>query len=198
MKNIFNTFKQFIMKFTKKTLRTSLSVLVGLIMIIVAFTTIGLVEAYANEDYKTNISFDQNQVMPLVITDKKTEIQPGLARIDIDKLNNDRDPEAIKAFIQQIAPEYGVDWKLVYAIGAYESGYFKSNLALSNNNFFGRKATSTTWRSYSTAEEGIRDQFLYVKEHYIDNGLDTPAKMNHIYCEGNTWQVMVQTIMDKA
>jgi len=186
------------MKFTKKTLRTSLSVLVGLIMVVVAFTTIGLVEAYADENYTTNLTFDQNQIMPLVINDKKTEIQPGLARIDIDKLNNDHDPEAIKAFIQQIAPEYGVDWKLVYAIGAYESGYFKSNLAQTNNNFFGRKATSTTWRSYSTAEEGIRDQFLYVKEHYIDNGLDTPAKMNHIYCEGNTWQVMVQTIMDKA
>lgn len=193
-----NTYKQFIINLTKKTFRTTLITIVVLVVIAIAFVTIGLVDAYANDSYKTTIAFDQNQALPLVLLDSKTEIEPGLALIDKDKLNNERDPEAIKSYIQQVAPEYGVDWKLVYAIGAYESGYFKSNLALSNNNFFGRKETSTTWRSYATAEEGINDQFLYVKEHYIDNGLDTPAKMNYIYCEGNTWQVMVQSIIDKA
>lgn len=143
----------------------------------------------------SNIVFDNNQLFPLRLNDKKVNIELGLANIDMEKLNNERDPEAIKAYIQQLGNEYNVDWKLIYAIGVYESGNFKSSLAVNNNNFFGRKATSTTWRSWNTPDEAIRDQFDYVKTHYIDQGLDTPAKMNHIYCEGTTWQNKIQFIM---
>ena len=188
--------KQFILKsldrFNSKSVKTPLLLALAIAVIL----SVNLVSVYAKSDYKTTINFDKNQMQPLVLSNRQVEIEPGLAKIDVDKLNIERDPEAIKAYIQQLGSEYGVDWKLIYAIGTYESGYFKSSLACSNNNFFGRKATSTTWRSYSTPEEGIRDQFDYVKEHYIDNGLDTPEKMNHIYCEGTTWQYKVRFIMN--
>lgn len=152
--------------------------------------------AHAQDSGICNIIFDQNQLFPVVLTQNNINIQPGLATVDMNKLNVGHDPEAIKAYMQQIAPQYGVDWKLVYAIGVYESGNYNSSLARYSNNFFGRKANSTSWMSYNTAQEGIQDQFKYVKEHYINNGLDTPQKMNHIYCEGNTWQYKVQFIMD--
>ncbi len=163
--------------------------------LVVAFTPISSVKAF---DSSSLVAFDKNQLFPFSQTAKATEINSGMAKIDMNKVNIDHDPEAIKAFMQQIAPQYGVDWKLVYAIGAYESGHYKSNLAQYNNNFFGRKETSTTWRKYDSAEEGIRDQFLYLKEHYINNGLDTPAKMNRVYCEGSDWKYKVQYIMDNV
>ncbi|MEI6040201.1 MAG: glucosaminidase domain-containing protein [Candidatus Berkelbacteria bacterium] len=174
--------------------KTFISILIALVFVTIGSTNTAQAKSLINY----NINFDKTQPFLLTFTSQKTEVKPGLSQEDMNKVNIDHDPEAIKAYMKQIAPEYGVDWKLVYAIGAYESGYYKSSLAQYNNNFFGRKATSTTWMKYNSAEEGIRDQFLYVKEHYIDRGLDTPAKMNHIYCEGNTWQYMVQSIMDKT
>lgn len=185
---------QYIKKFKTKVNRGLPTGIFIILFVIFTFAFMGIVRA--NEQYKTTVVFDQTQNLPLALDNKQTEIQPGLAKADIDKLNIEHDPEAIKAYIREQAPKYGLDWKLVYAIGAYESGYYKSSLAQNNNNFFGRKETGTTWRKWNTAEEGIQDQLLYIKEHYVDNGLDTPAKMNHIYCEGNTWQYKVQAIMN--
>jgi hypothetical protein len=198
MLNNIISFKQYITNLTSKFNRTSIIVLTASSIMALAATSVGLVRAYANDGYKTDITFDQNQATLLVLNDRKVEIKPGLAVSDIDKLNNERDPEAIKAYIQQKGAEYDVDWKLVYAIGAYESGYFKSNLAVNNNNFFGRKATSSTWMNWETPQAGIDNQFVYLKTRYIDKGMDTPAEMNHVYCEGNTWQFKVQSIMNEV
>lgn len=190
MKNIFK------LQFNKRKRGMSVSVLM-VVFLLTAFASMGL--AHANHKYQTSATITIGQgVSPIALAEPKTEIKPGLARSDMDKLNNDKDPEAIKAYIQEKAADYNIDWKLVYAIGAYESGYFKSNLAQSQNNFFGRKATSTTWMSWNTPQEGIDNQFEYLKTRYIDKGMDTPAEMNHVYCEGNTWQYKVQTIMDNA
>lgn len=208
MKNILISIKQFIHQLTKKSRRGRalwaasgrgmLIAMAALLLMVIVFASIGLVKAYTENGYESTVAFDQTQPLPVVLNDRKTEIKPGLAKADIDKLNNEKDPEAIKAYIQEKADEYGIDWKLVYAIGAYESGYFKSSLAQRQNNFFGRKATNTTWMSWNTPQEGIDNQFEYLKTRYIDNGLDTPAEMNHIYCEGDTWQYKVQFIMNSV
>jgi hypothetical protein len=191
MLNTLNNQKQFINQKTKKPY--IFSFVFAVFSLLVLFAPIESAKAY---DSGSLIAFDHNQYFPFSLMAKKTEVDPGISQVDMNKVNIDHDPEAIKAYMQQIAPEYGVDWKLVYAIGAYESGHYKSNLAKYNNNFFGRKATSTTWMRYDSAEEGIRNQFVYIKERYINKGLDTPAKMNRIYCEGDTWQYKVQYIMD--
>jgi len=202
MQNIFYHTKQFINQTIYtivKTLGRRLSI--GLTMAFIAIVVSGLagiVQASDDTRAETDIIFDKNQIMPLVLTEAKTEIKMGLARADLDKLNNEKDPEAIKAYIQEKADNYGMDWKLVYAIGAYESGYFKSNLAQSQNNFFGRKATSSTWMSWETPQEGIDNQFEYLKTRYFDRGLDTPEEMNHVYCEGDTWKYKVRSIMDSV
>ena len=191
-----NTIKQLIwtILFKNKLIGTIVAIVLALGLSL--FSSITPAKAATNFD--ATYVLDYHQAIPLILNCRKVEIMPGLAQVDLNKVNVDHDPEAIKTFIEQIAPEYGVDWKLVYAIGFYESGNYSSSLARNSNNFFGRKATSSTWMSYNTAEDGIRDQFVYMKTHYIDRGLDTPTKMNPIYCEGNTWQYMVQAIMNKA
>jgi hypothetical protein len=195
MKNIIiNQLSQFIqsIKPAKKSVLTFGLVLAASIM--VSIGSVGL--AHAQDNSGSNLIFNATQAFPIVLTNNQTQIVPGLAQAEMDEVNINHDPEAIKIFMQQIAPEYGVDWKLIYAIGVYESGNYSSDLARNNNNFFGRKESSTTWRSYDSAEDGIRDEFNYVKENYINNGLDTPAKMNHIYCQGSDWKYKVQFIMD--
>jgi hypothetical protein len=194
MKNIFNQLSQFIqsIKPDKKSVLTFSLVLMALVS--VSTSSLGI--AKADSTAGPTFTFNGTQPLPIILTNNQIQIIPGLAQADMDKVNVDHDPEAIKTFMQQIAPEYGVDWKLIYAIGVYESGNYGSSLARNNNNFFGRKESSTTWRSYDSAEDGIRDEFTYVKKNYIDNGLDTPAKMNHIYCVGSDWKYKVQFIMD--
>jgi len=184
-----NKINQLARNLTRKMLTQAKTL--GLLVAVLAMFGSGTAKAQdVNLLANTNKLFAFNLILP------SAQPQPPVPQVDMNKVNIEHDPEAIKAYMQQIAPEYGVDWKLVYAIGAYESGYYKSNLARNSNNFFGRKATSTTWRSWNTAEEGIRDQFVYLKTRYIDRGLDTPAKMNRVYCEGNTWQYKVQYIMN--
>lgn len=194
MKNILTLAKNLSAKLLNQIKpKALLVILMALIMVIIAFSSIAKAQ---NQPYKSNLSFNQNKLNFLTINDKNVEIKPGLAKADMEKLNTERDPEAIKAYIQELGNQYGIDWKLVYAIGVYESGNFKSHLAQSNNNFFGRKATSTTWMNWDTAQQGIDNQFVYLKTRYFDKGMDTPAEMNRVYCEGDTWQYKVQFIMN--
>ncbi|AKM82807.1 TPA: hypothetical protein DD449_00035 [Candidatus Berkelbacteria bacterium] len=172
----------------KKILTISLSVAA----IFLASTAIA--QAKSNKP-ESNIVFDKGASQMLKIEPQKTEIIIGVSEADMKDFNENPTPEKIKAFMQSIAPEYSVDWKLVYAIGYHESGNYGSSLAERNHNYFGRKAKSGGWASWSTPEEGIRDQFDYIKRVYFSRGLDTPAKINPIYCVGDTWHLRVESVM---
>lgn len=198
MKNIITYIEQFIQRLNQKYGKGLVIATTASLMVVIFIGLAGLVQAADDTKTETTIVLNTTTANPLVLTDAKTVIKPGLAVADIDKLNNERDPEAIKAYIQEKADEYGIDWKLVYAIGAYESGYFKSGMAVNQNNFFGRKATSTTWMSWETPQQGIDNQFEYLKTRYFDKGMDTPEEMNRVYCEGDTWKFKVRSIMESA
>jgi hypothetical protein len=148
------------------------------------------------QKYQTAIKFDQTSPNVLVADNKTISIISAPSRIAVSDGTRGLNPEAIKALMREIAPEYGVNWKLVYAIGYYESGNYNSSLARRNYNFFGRKASSRTWMKYDDPESAIRDQFTYLKEHYFDRGLNTPAKIGPIYCEGNTWASKITVVMN--
>jgi hypothetical protein len=170
------------------------------ISMIAGFLTIAFILSitltYAKDkNYQTRIRFDKENPNMLVLEDNQVELHPGLSKDQLNELNMAYDPEMIKVYMQEIANEYGVDWKLVYAIGYHESGNYNSALARSNNNFFGRKAKSGGYASWSTPEEGIRDQFGYLKERYFDRGLDTPAKINPVYAEDSGWHYKVESVM---
>lgn len=148
-----------------------------------------------NNKYDTNIILDVNQPNILVINKKTTTIVSGIAKNDMDSLNRLENVEVVKSYMRQLGDEYGVDWKLVYAIGYHESGNFNSALARNNNNFFGRKASSGGYASWETPADGIRNQFEYLKNRYFDRGMDTPAKINPVYAEDSGWHYKVESLM---
>lgn len=162
---------------------------IGFAMILVPFS----MQSVEDQSYKTRIKFNQQNIQLLTLEDKKVEVYSAGSRQDLNNL----DSEAIKGMMQAIAPEYGVDWKLVYAIGYHESGNYGSSLARRQNNFFGRKANSSSYASWNTPEDGIRDEFSYLKEHYFDRGLTTPASINRVYAEDMSWHLAVQSVMDR-
>ncbi|MCL5407263.1 MAG: glucosaminidase domain-containing protein [Patescibacteria group bacterium] len=179
-----NTFKNIV---SKINISTTQFVFVGFLMVLVPFSA----SSAQKPQYETRIQFNQNNVQPLALADKKVEVYSAGSREDVNNLN----PESIKGLMQAIAPQYGVDWKLVYAIGYHESGNYSSSLARRQNNFFGRKAASGGYASWATPEEGIRNEFTYLKERYLDKGLTTPASINRVYAEDQSWHFAVESVM---
>ena len=163
----------------------------------IALTLTGISQVKAKQlDTVSQISFTQGSILPLSTKSEKTEIVVGISNDQIDNFNQNPTPDKIKQFMCTIAPEYGVDWKLVYAIGYHESGNYNSSLAGRNNNYFGRKAVSGGYASWATPEDGIRNQFEYLKTHYFDRGLNTPAKINPVYAEDGSWHFAVESVMN--
>lgn len=185
-------FIKIILKFNKQE-KAFLKTILGALLITVLFA--GQVRAQ-EVDFSPTIALTKEANI-LVLNDKKVEIQPGLSKEDYKQLNTNPNPEIIQRFMQGIAPEYGIDWKLVYAIGYHESAVYKSSLARNNNNYFGRKAVGGGYAKWATPEEGIRDQFRYLKERYFDRGLDTPEKINRVYAEDMGWHYKVESVMAK-
>jgi hypothetical protein len=146
--------------------------------------------------YQTDIKMDLQNPNLLNIPNQKVEIIQGISRFDMEQLGKTHDPAEIKYLIQEIAPKYGLDWRLVYAIGYLESGNFNSSLARLQNNFFGRKASSGVYASWPNTLVAIENQCEYLKTRYIDRGLDTPYEMNHVYAESGTWGAKVTSIMN--
>lgn len=148
------------------------------------------------QTYQTGVKLDTNHSFALVSQEIKVDISTGRSRVELKELGLSHDPAEIKILIQEIAPSYGVDWRLVYAIGYHESGNYNSSLARRQNNFFGRKASSGGYASWSTPEEGIRNQFEYLKSRYFDRGLDTPVEINRVYAEDPGWYYRVESVMN--
>lgn len=151
---------------------------------------------FPHQTYVTAVKLDTNSPFILSEPDKTVNIPVGNSQFDLQRRGLAHDPEEIKLLIQEVAPEYGVDWRLVYAIGYLESGNFNSSLARRQNNFFGRKASSGVYASWPDVETAIRNQFEYLNTHYIARGMDTPYEMNHVYAESPTWGAKVTGIMN--
>lgn len=164
------------------------------VLVSIIFSTITVAKA-ESQKYDTNIVLKSGDLNLLSINDKKTEIVAGISNEDMNALNQNPTPEMIQRFMRSIAPEYNIDWKMVYAIGYHESGNYGSSLARSNNNYFGRKANSSSYASWSTPEEGIRNQFEYLKTRYIDKGMTNPAEINPVYAEDSGWHYKVESVM---
>lgn len=168
---------------------------------IVALLFIGYIFPYGgllgstSKTNQTTVKLDTNSPFALTEPDQAVNIPVGMSRDELSKKGLAYDPQQIKLTIQEIAPEYGIDWKFVYAIGWIESGY-NSSLARRQYNFFGRKAGRGVYARWSDPESAIRDQFSYLKTHYFDRGLDTPYEIGPIYCEGNTWAGKVTSVMN--
>jgi len=202
LRNTFATIKSTIRKFAKRNseiisrfqIATKMASLVALLVII----PLGIVKPH---DYQTEIKLNDKSADPLVLEDKTTNVLAVPSRAEVKDATFGLDPEAMKALMQEIGQEYNaggynVDWRLVYAIGYHESGNYSSQLARAQFNFFGRKAHSGGYASWSDPEEAIRNQFDYLQTRYFDRGLTTPAKINPVYAEDPTWHYRVEAVMN--
>lgn len=197
LRNTFQTIKSTIRKFAKRNseiisrfhIATKMASLVALLVVI----PLGLVKP---QEYQTEIKLNDKSENPIVLADKTVNAISVPSRDEIDEATFGLDPEAIKALMQEIGQEYNVDWRLVYAIGYHESGNYSSHLARAQFNFFGRKANSSSYASWSDPEEAIRNQFEYLQTRYFDRGLNTPAKINPVYAEDPTWHYRVEAVMN--
>jgi len=96
------------------TIKKMLSVALFVTAILSTSTSVAYAQAQKTD---TNIVFDKSNVQMLKIEPKQTAVVIGISEANMQDFNNNPTPDKIKSFMQTIAPEYGVDWKLVYAIG---------------------------------------------------------------------------------
>jgi len=171
--------------------------LVSIFFVVAILPLTGFVGAANPSDSNpTTVKLDIKSPFVLSEPDRTVNIPVGTSRYEMARRGMTHDPAQIKLLIQKIAPEYGVDWRLVYAIGYLESANFNSPLARYQNNFFGRKTSSGLYASWPNPIEAIRNQCEYLKTFYLDRGFNTPFKMNHLYAESPTWGAKVTGIME--
>lgn len=196
MKKILQKIKQFNKKRLVKIIRFSI---IAKIIVLAILAWFGVSDfSFAKEThYMPEVSFNANSYEFLETKPRTVAVYPGLSNTQMQEKDIYIDPVKVELLAKEMSRQYNVDWKLVYAIGYHESANFNSALARRNNNFFGRKARNGEYAQWSTPEEGIRDEFEYLKDHYIDRGLDTPAKINRIYAEDKTWHIRVESIINK-
>jgi len=186
-------------KFYKRNSRriSQFPILIKLMPLIILLGLIPFAKSQAEKSsFETNLKFNPNSPEVLVLADKEVKVTQSLSRAEVADGLDSMDREVIKAYMQDLGQQYGVDWRLVYAIGYLESGNYNSSLARNQYNFFGRKATSGSYATWSSPEEAIQNQFEYLKTRYIDRGMETPYEMNRVYAEGNTWGANVTGIMN--
>lgn len=181
-KNSFNHYN------TKVTLGLFQLFSIGFLLALIPVTS----QSFERPVYDTRIQFNGSEHI-LSLPEKRVEVYSAGSREDLNNL----EPEAIKGLIKYLGEQYGVDWRLVYAIGYHESGNFNSSLARRQYNFFGRKAGSGGYASWGTPEEAIRNQFEYLKTRYFDRGMDTPAEINPVYAEDMSWHYAVESVMNQ-
>ena len=132
-----------------------------------------------------------NNQLVVDIAEKDVLIE-DLSSIDFTKF-------PIKDQFKLAAQVYETDWILIYSIAAHETGWFKSNLFLNNNNPGGIKAGSSGWAKYDNTFQGICEMTRLIKKSYIDQGLTTPEKMELKYCpDGSAWAKNVNKIISEV
>ncbi len=194
---LFNQIRNFVRQFATKNAEIISRLNTATKMASLAAISIAIPLTVAKpQPYQTAIEFSPTSANPLVMESNEVVVVSVPSRAEIDNGVRDLNPDTIKELMQELAPEYGIDWKLVYAIGYHESGNYQSALARNNFNFFGRKATSNTYAKWNDPVTAIQNEFQYLQDNYFSRGLNTPAKINPVYAEDPSWHYAVESIMN--
>lgn len=90
---------------------------------------------------------------------------------------------------------YEVDSNLATAIARLETGHYTSEVFIECNNFGGMTG-SKGFMEFRNSMEGCEAFVEMLKYGYIDQGLDTPEKMQKKYCPVNPrWSSLVRRLM---
>ena len=101
-------------------------------------------------------------------------------------------------FVVQTADKYGIDWKLLPAIAAKESGACRV-IPEGSHNCWGWGIHSKGTLMFDDYQEAIETVTKGLKEKYIDAGLVTPEEIMTRYAhpDSTTWAEGVRYYMDK-
>ncbi len=110
-------------------------------------------------------------------------------------LESHRSPlEPFASIFVETADRYELDWKLVPAITGVESTFGKQ-IPFNSYNAYGWSNGLAHFQSW---EESINHVSQFLKEKYVDRGLDTPLKMGPVYAPpSSTWGAKVNFFMAK-
>jgi hypothetical protein len=110
-------------------------------------------------------------------------------------LNNHHSPLASEADTMiKAADQYGLDWKLIPAITGVESTFGK-NIPFNSFNAYGWSNGAYRFESW---EQSINHVAKFLKEKYVNRGLDTPEKIAPVYAPPSpSWGWKVRFFMNK-
>jgi len=127
------------------------------------------------------------------ITIEGTDARPDIVAAFLARYNSPLQPyDHFAKYIVDTADKYGVDYRLIPAIMMQESNLCKAIPEGSYNCLgFGIHARGTL--GFDSYEESIDRATRELKKNYIDQGLDTPAKIMTKYTPGSngSWEASV-------
>lgn len=138
----------------------------------------------------------EREILDLI---RDIKLNPDNYSISIEDIADERysKTKTIKEIVEHYSDLYNVDSNLILAIECFESGYYKCDIASKKNNP-GSLRGSGDFYSYENIEQGIIAHIVILKRNYIDEGLDTPDKMQHKYCpDGSAWAKNVNYIYNQ-
>lgn len=126
-------------------------------------------------------------------------VKPGKVTTELIIVGIDYQPFEINTYddmIEYWCMVYDVDSNLATAIARLETGHYTSEVFTECNNFGGMLG-SKGFMKFRNSMEGCEAFVGMLKYGYIDQGLDTPEKMQPKYCPVNPqWSTLVRRLMN--
>jgi len=127
---------------------------------------------------------------------KSANIQPDerVEKLQAFLAKNDSPLASYAQDFVSMADKYQIDWKLVPAISGVESTFGKQ-IPYNSYNAYGWANGNYAFKSW---QESIAIVSQTLREKYYNRGLDTPAKISHVYAPpSKTWGGKVNFFMQK-
>lgn len=130
---------------------------------------------------------------------KSSSVNPGKVTTELIIVDIDYHLFEISTYddmIEYWCMVYDVDSNLAIAISRLETGHYTSEVFTECNNF-GGMIGSKGFMKFRNSMEGCEAFVGMLKYGYIDQGLDTPEKMQPKYCPVNPqWSTLVRRLMN--
>ena len=180
------------MKHINRKIKYAILVLFVCLLALISFSKAGILFSVNNSDIIT-VSTQKKYFNPKVIPEKIELSYNGETLTQIaGKLNNKFKGSlaGMGEFFANLCMERGMDPYLLAAISVHETGFGRSNAAITKYNYGGIMCSGKLC-TYSSKEEVITKFIDVVYKYYFKNGLTTPEAMNPRYAADPNWSVRV-------
>lgn len=159
-------------------------------LIVVLLSIIAICVSCINRNYTEALHEAQERVVTL-------QRQLNEQIVQINHLSAEMDKKAVLTHYEIAEEIYNVDKYLLMAIETLETGHFKSENYLKNNNTFGANV-GNGYFYYDSHEQSTMELARLLRFSYFNKGLDTLEKINPVFCPTDSqWHVKVQKIYNE-